>query len=109
MRNPAGPIALEITKLRRSLKTIDRSLARLVPMVWTAMSNAPISGRHRTPGKLRLSPKRRAQLKLQGQYIGYVRQLKPKQKAEVKRLLEKKGMVTAIAKAKNLMKRSRTA
>jgi len=46
-----------------------------------------------------LSPKRRTQLKLQGKYMGYLRGLKPKQKAEVRRLRERKGMRAAIGRA----------
>jgi len=52
--------------------------------------------------KLRLSPKRRAQLKLQGQYMAYLRALKPKQKAEVKRLREMKGMQAALVRVRRL-------
>jgi len=53
--------------------------------------------------KLRLSPKRRAQLKLQGRYIGYIRQLRPRQKAEVRRIQKRMGVEKAIRKAKELV------
>jgi hypothetical protein len=56
----------------------------------------------RTAGKLNLSPKRRAQLKVQGQYMGYLRGLKPKQKAEVRKIRERKGVEMAIRKANEL-------
>jgi len=58
---------------------------------------------------MQLSAKRRAQLKLQGKYIGYVRQLRPRQKAEVKRLLEKKGIETAVKRARRLARDTRGA
>jgi hypothetical protein len=51
---------------------------------------------------MRLSPKRRAQLKLQGQYIGYVRQLTTRQRAQVKAVRERKGAPAALRLAKQL-------
>jgi hypothetical protein len=45
---------------------------------------------------------RRAALKLQGQYIGYLRNLKPRQKAQVKALRARKGLRAAIAMAKRV-------
>ena len=47
---------------------------------------------------------RRAALKLQGQYMGYLRNLKPRQKAEVKAVKVKKGILAAIAAARRLGK-----
>jgi hypothetical protein len=57
----------------------------------------------RSGRKLQLSPKRRPSLKLQEQYMGYVRGLKPKQKAEVKRLFGKMGIQAAISRAESLI------
>jgi hypothetical protein len=66
----------------------------------------PLNGRierRRKPrtgsGKPR-SAKARASLVLQGRYMGYVRQLKPRQKAQVRKIREAKGVRAAIAKAK---------
>src|SRR3989442_10613896 len=96
------PIAREIATLRRSLRAVDRSLRRLAPKL-RAAGNERANGKTGRPARrMRLSPKRRAQLKLQGKYIGYVRQLKPKQRGEVKTLLVKKGMRVAIQKAMRL-------
>jgi hypothetical protein len=50
----------------------------------------------------RLSPKARASLVLQGRYMGHMRQLKPRQKTQVRKLKEAKGVRAAIAKAKVL-------
>jgi len=36
-------------------------------------------------------------------YIGYMRQLRPKQKAEVRRIRERKGVDMAISKAKEFV------
>jgi hypothetical protein len=52
--------------------------------------------------KLTITPARRAALKLQGQYMGYLRNLKPKQKSVVKALRVKKGIRPAIAMARRM-------
>jgi hypothetical protein len=52
--------------------------------------------------RLRFSPKRRAQMKLQGRYMGYLRSLGPKQKAQVRKVRESKGMKAAISRARRL-------
>ena len=51
---------------------------------------------------LNLSRVRRAELKLQGAYLGYMRQLKPAQKAEVRAIRAKRGVRPAIIAAKRL-------
>jgi len=48
------------------------------------------------------SPKRLAALKLQGRYMGYIRNLGPRQKARVKALRATKGIDAAISLAKQL-------
>jgi hypothetical protein len=103
MPNPATSVSREIVMLRRSLKAMDRSLRRLGPKLRRAVNHRNGARPGPRTWKLKLSPKRRAQLKLQGQYIGYMRNLKPKQKAEVMRLKETKGMEAATRKAKALM------
>ena len=91
-------LAREIRSTRRSLQTLDRSLRRLASMV--AQTNGRAVG---TQPQRRLSPKALASLKLQGRYMGYVRQLKPKQKAQVRRIKEAKGVKTAIVVARKLV------
>jgi len=49
-----------------------------------------------------ITPKRRAALKLQGQYMGYMRQLPARKKALVKAVKEKRGVEAAIAAARKL-------
>ena len=49
--------------------------------------------------KLKLTPAHLCALRLHGRYLGYIRQLKPRQKAEVKAMREKKGVQTAIKRA----------
>jgi hypothetical protein len=50
-----------------------------------------------------ISPQRRAQLKLQGQYIGHVKQLSLRNKMLVRSILAKKDVRAAVARAKQLM------
>jgi hypothetical protein len=103
-KRSGNPITRHIRIIRRSLTAIDRSLGRLV-----ALTNGPMarrgSGNEPTGRKLRLSPQRRAELKLQGSYMGFVRKLKPRQKAAVKALRAKKGFRAAITLAKRLAPR----
>lgn len=100
MPNSMSSVSREISTLRRTLKAMDRSLRRLAPRLHT-LGNGHANGKaERSTRKLSLSRKRRAQLKLQGQYMGYLRGLKPRQKAEVRKIRERKGVVMAISKAK---------
>lgn len=52
--------------------------------------------------KLKLSPKRRAALKLQGRYMGHIRTLSARQKAQVKTRRATKGLRAAITLARRL-------
>jgi hypothetical protein len=52
--------------------------------------------------KLKLPPARRSSLKLQGHYIGYLRNLKPRQKAQVKAVRSARGLPAAISIARSL-------
>src|SRR5262245_48037038 len=87
-----------LTAVRRSLRTLDRALADLAVAIRTYKTAGPEGRRRRRP----LSGKARAALKLQGQYMGHMRQLKPAQKAIVRAVREKSGTVAAIRKAKEL-------
>jgi len=98
-----SPITKHILVIRRSLTAIDRSLGRLVALTNGAGRGAS-SERAPKKRKLKLSPERRAALMLQGSYIGHLRNLKPRQKAQVKALRAEKGMRAAIAMAKRLAK-----
>jgi hypothetical protein len=103
MPNSTSSVSREIATLRRTLKAMDRSLRRLAPKL-QAVGNGRENGKAGRPSRtLKLSPKRRAQLKLQGQYIGYVRQFSLKYRAMVRSFLAKKDMRAAVARAKQLM------
>ncbi len=91
----------EIRAMRRSVSSLDRSIRRLAPMLKAmATSNGTNGvGRRRRP---RLSAKQRAALKIQGRYMGFMRQLRPRQKAEVRRIREKSGVLAAVKRAEHL-------
>lgn len=92
----------EIQTIRRSLGAVVRALSRLGPALEASARAAKGAARPRR--KLKLSPARRAQLELQGQYIGHMRMLPAKQQASVKALRLEKGIRPAIALAKKLGK-----
>ena len=50
----------------------------------------------------RLSAKARASMVLQGRYMGFMRQLKPGQKAQVRKIRETKGVRAAIQNAREM-------
>ncbi|HEY6289217.1 MAG TPA: hypothetical protein VIW48_07210 [Nitrospiraceae bacterium] len=79
----------------------QRSLARLAVQVrGLSRNNRASAGKPRR--KINLSPSRLKALRLHGTYLGYLRHLKPKQKAEVRALRAKKGVRAAIARARGL-------
>ncbi len=94
-------IGHEIRTIRNSLSSIDTALQRLLPLLQQA-GPARFEPAARRQPKLKLSAARRAALKLQGQYMGYIRSLKPRQKARVRSLRESKGIEAAIVLAKKL-------
>ena len=99
-----NPFTKHIRIIRQSLAAIDRSLGRLVALT----DGAGLGGSSEDVPKKRklgLSPERRAALKLQGQYMGYLRNLKARQKAQVKALRAQKGFRAAIALSKRMAMR----
>ena len=102
MPKPSGSsLSKEIQTIRQSLSSITTALGRLAPFLDGLGATGSAKPVHR-PRKLKLSPRRRAVLKLQGVYMTYVRALKPRQKARVKALKAAKGFPAAIALAKRL-------
>jgi len=84
--------------VRRSLSALDRALARLA----ASLNGVGPSRVGRSRPVRKLSPQARAALKLQGRYMGYMRQLRPRQKVEVRAVKEKKGIEAGIKKAQAL-------
>ena len=100
MRTPRRrSISQELLSIRRSLASMGRVVARLAPLLDAAARGSAPPGPRR-PRKL--SPERRAALKLQGSYIGHVRKLSLKQRAQVRKLRSEKGVRAAIRLAKAL-------
>ena len=99
----ARSVEKKVEVIRRSLQSIARSLASLIRSADAATRVSKRGGRRGR--KLRLSPARRASLKLQGQYMGYLRGLGVRQKARVKALRTTKGVRPAIALARQLGQR----
>ena len=54
-----------------------------------------------------LSAKASATLVLQGRYMGYMRQLEPRQKAQVSERRATKGIIAAIAEARQMAVKGR--
>lgn len=98
----------EIRSLRERLAALEQLSAGKSPAARrgrprrAARRAARLAGtrRRRAP----LSPKVRALRRLQGKYMGYVRRLKPAEKARVRSVREKQGMDAAIKLAQSLAK-----
>ncbi len=92
----------ELASARRSLRALEQSLARLAAQVREIRRSNSATPDGKPRRKLRLSPARLKALRLHGKYLGYLRHLKPRQKAEVRALRAKKGVRAAIARARKL-------
>src|SRR5687768_2390020 len=92
-------IARELRSIRRSFTAIQRALTRLALAAGESQRQRSADGKSRV---LTLTPARRASLKLQGQYMGYVRNLRPREKSRVKALKAAKGYPAAIRLARKL-------
>src|SRR6266566_4130026 len=92
-----------VRSLLRSLRDVDRSLRDLSRFLSAGIdfNDAPRAAQHRRRHS-HASPKVRASLVLQGRYMGFVRQLKQRQKALVTKVREAKGVRVAIQKARRL-------
>jgi hypothetical protein len=105
-----SPLKKQLHAVGVTLRRLERQLLALAPAIAAAVkANTPsaASAARAVRRKLRLSPARRRALKLQGSYLGYMRQLKPTQKAKVKAVKAKKGMRAAIATARGMVERGR--
>jgi hypothetical protein len=92
----------EIASLRERLASLEgldeRNAARRRPR-----RAAGVAPRRR---RAKMTPKVRALRRLQGKYMGYVRRLKPAEKARVRAVREKQGMKAAIRMATSLAARA---
>jgi hypothetical protein len=95
--------AKEIAELRQRLATLEGMKGR------AARRGGRRAGANRRPARRRrvaISPRVRALRRLQGKYMGYVRRLKPAEKARVRAVREKQGMPAAIQLASSLATKS---
>jgi hypothetical protein len=88
-----------IQLIRKSLLGLAKGLSALAPLL-----NPPKTSSDPSHRKLKLSPKVRALRKLQGQYMGHLRTLKPKDQVRVKALRTTKGYPAAVSLARKLAK-----
>jgi hypothetical protein len=107
---------LRIAHIRKALKNREqeiRSLRERLAALEHFSPGAPARGARRRgrPARaarktrvrrIKMSPRVRALRQLQGKYMGYVRRLKPAEKARVRSVREKQGMQAAIRLARSL-------
>jgi hypothetical protein len=91
----ASLAALEtgVGRVGRLLKDRSRALARKATTAERKLARRKAK---------RVSPNRRRAMQQQGQYLGAVRQLRPVDRAKVKKVRAEKGFATAIAEARRL-------
>lgn len=92
----------EIANLRERLATLERLDGKVSRRGATRVRAEAAPAKRRRP---RMTPKVRALRRLQGKYMGYVRRLKPAEKARVRVVREKQGMQAAIRMAASLVAR----
>ena len=98
-----GSISRELRTIRTSFDQLARAFGRLVPALLTAQSTSNgTSPQRRARKRPRLTVARRAELKLQGRYLGTMRRLKPAQRAKVKKIRAAKGVRAAIKAAERM-------
>jgi hypothetical protein len=109
---------LETLLARRRIRTVDvrkalldrdreiRDLqARLATLQSLAAAQSKPRGRRRSVRRAALSGRVRALRRLQGRYMGFVRRLRPAEKARVRKVREKQGIGPAIRLASSLAKK----
>lgn len=101
MTNQLRLIGRHVRRIRTSLAAIGAALRRLDRQI-QGIRSAGGGGGSRPTARRKLSARRRAALKLQGQYIGHIRALRPRQKAQVRAMRASKGVRAAIGLAKRL-------
>ncbi len=91
-----------IRVLREKLSAFDRSLRRLASMLGQLDGRIERRRKPRAGTRRTLSPKVQAARVLLGRYMGLMRYLKPRQKAQVRKIREAKGVRAAIQRARTL-------
>ena len=106
MPRPRRRSTKQIQIVRTSMKNMQRAVDRLASMLREVESSSPTTSEPGSRRRPRLSPARKQALKLQGQYMGFMRQLGPRQKAKVRAMKAQKGYTPAIALAKSLARKA---
>ena len=101
MARQSRSIQTEVKAMRSSLKQLQRTVERLSKKS-RQLERAASDGGSPAGRKLTISPKRRAALRLQGAYMGHMRQLSERQKQRVRKVKEKSGYHPAIKLAQQL-------
>lgn len=99
---PRTSLRTELTAARTSIRSLQKLIDGLAKKARALELAAATNGKPTPRRKMTITPQRRAQLKLQGQYMGYMRQLKPRQKAQAKAAKEKGGYRAGIKRAREL-------
>jgi len=69
-------------------------------------AKAPAKAAAKPKRKITNTPKLRAARKIQGQYLGFLRQFAPKQRLQIKALAKKKSVAAAVAEMKKRLGRT---
>jgi len=94
-------ISKELKAIGSAFEKLAQSFSRLGPVLARPSSNG--TGVKPPAAKRRISPKRRAAMKLQGRYMGALRGLKSRQRARVKKIRVEKGIRAAITEASKMV------
>ena len=94
----------EIRSLRERLAALEHFAPAAPARAGRKRSRRPARAarKARVVRRIKMSPRVRALRQLQGKYMGYVRRLKPAEKARVRSVREKQGIEPAIRLAKSL-------
>jgi hypothetical protein len=96
----AAQVRAVLEERRREIASLREKLAMLEELSGAPRPGPAAPGRPRRAR--RMSPKLRALRRQQGQYMGFVRGLKPSEKARVRATREKQGLQAAIRLASSL-------
>ena len=92
----------EMKRVGSSFRDLAAAFSRLGPALAANGAEKAAAGMVTARKKPRLTAAYRATLKLQGQYMGTLRGLKPAQRAAVMKLRAEKGVRAAIAAARRM-------
>ena len=96
-------VAREILTIRRSFAQLAAAFARIGPVLTEREVEVREARKAMRPKRvLNLSAKRRANLEVQGKYMGTMRGLKPAQRDIVKKIRVEEGIAAAIREAQKL-------